>query len=348
MLEVIKPFLDPDQCGIKGMSTTHYLINFLHFIQSNLDVKRPNAVIGAFIDMSKAFNRVDHNILIEDLFKMGCPAWLLKTVISFLSNRTLIVNFKGSKSLPKQLPGGSPQGTFLGVICFIVKFNSALLRPPIVRNNLLNQSKAVKAKYVDDSSIAVSVPLDDLLERDPEKRVKPLNFSERTEHVLPKTNNLLQSYLDEVEQFVEVNGMKINKLKTKVIKYTRTKVLDFPLEVAFKDNKNLEVVTHMKLLGVMISDSLKWDMNTDYICQKARGKIWLIRNMKHSGLNQMQLVDAYKKEVRSILEMAVPVWNSGLTLQQVLKIERVQKIGLSAFLDTNYKSYENSLKKLKL
>ena len=128
LLERTGKFLDPDQHGVKGLSITHYLIKFLHFIQSSLDLKEPTAVIGAFIEMSKAFNRVNHNILIEDLFLMKCPAFLIKLVMSFLGQRTLILSYKGEFSSPLELPAGSPQGTVLGIICFIVKFNGALLK----------------------------------------------------------------------------------------------------------------------------------------------------------------------------------------------------------------------------
>ena len=70
----------------------------------------------------------------------------------FLSDRVLILSYKGSISSPKDLPAGAPQGTLLGVVCFIVKFNGALLRPAIPRPQLT--SEAMKAKYMDDISIA--------------------------------------------------------------------------------------------------------------------------------------------------------------------------------------------------
>ena len=104
----------------------------------------------------------------------------------------------------------------------------------------------------------------------------------------------------------------------------------------------------MKLLGVIVSDSLKWGPNTDFICKRAKSKIWLLRNMKESGLTDSQVVDAYKKEVRSLLELAVPVWNSGLTQSQCLQIERVQKNALSAILGFRYISYKHALKSLSL
>ena len=136
----------------------------------------------------------------------------------------------------------------------------------------------------------------------------PLNFSERTKECLPNGNNLLLAYMADFEEFTNKNGMYINRNKSKVMKFSRSQSHDFPLEVSFSDNECLEVVSSMKLLGVIVSDSLKWGQNTDFICKKAKSKIWLLRNMKESGLTDSQLVDAYKKEVRSLVELAVPVW----------------------------------------
>ena len=70
------------------------------------------------------------------------------------------------------------------------------------------------------------------------------------------------------------------------MKFSRAHKLDFPLEVCFSDNVNLEVIEKTKLLGIIINNRLKWDDNTDYISEKARKKLWLIRNMKLSGLTQ--------------------------------------------------------------
>ena len=70
--------------------------------------------------------------------------------------------------------------------------------------------------------------------------------------------------------------------------------------------------------------------------------------MKKSGLTISQLVDAYKKEVRSLLELAVPVWSQGITVDQSLKIERVQKAALSTITDDYNESYDVLLEKYKL
>ena len=61
---------------------------------------------------------------------------------------------------------------------------------------------------------------------------------------------------------------------------------------------NLEVIDTVKLLKIQVSDSLKLDKNTGYLCHKAKTKIYLLRSIKRSGLTQELVKDAYKKEVR--------------------------------------------------
>ena len=77
--------------------------------------------------MSKAFNRVDNTLLIQDLFDMHTPAWLLKILISYLSNRSMYLSYNGAQSTQKPLQGGGPQGAYLGGILLMLKYNGAFL-----------------------------------------------------------------------------------------------------------------------------------------------------------------------------------------------------------------------------
>ena len=56
---------------------------------------------------------------------MGVPGWLLKVVMAFLSNRKMVLRYKGEVSSLKDLPGGGPQGTLLGLLLFLVYINEA-------------------------------------------------------------------------------------------------------------------------------------------------------------------------------------------------------------------------------
>ena len=88
-------------------------------------------------------------------------------------------------------------------------------------------------------------------------------------------------------------------------------------------------------------DTFFWDTR---ICQKARQKLWILRRMVKLGLNKEILFDVYSKEVRSMLELAVPAWHSGLTRQQSTDIERIQKISFKLILGDNYENYQQACK----
>ena len=135
----IEPFIDPGQCGgLKGSSITYYLVKLLHFVHSYLDRSTPHAVLLALVDLEKAFNRVSHQLVIEDLADMNVPGWLLLILISYLTERSMYMRYRGSTSTRKLLPGSSPQGAYLGILLFIIIFNGALLRPAVFLLHLIS------------------------------------------------------------------------------------------------------------------------------------------------------------------------------------------------------------------
>ena len=85
-----------------------------------------------------------------------------------------------------------------------------------------------------------------------------------------------------------------------------------------------------------------------YIVNRANRKLWTLRRLKKIGTKTNDLLDVYYKQIRSILELAVPVWHSSLISHDRNRIERVQKSALSIILGRNYKSYNRALKYLKL
>ena len=161
----------------------------------------------------------------------------------------------------------------------------------------------------------MSLNLKKCLELDQIIRPRPLNYRERTQHVVPALNNLLQAYIQDTENYSIANKMVINKKKTQVMMFNKSRKWDFPPEIRFNDGTLLDVISETKLVGVMITDNLSWHKNTLYICQKARQKLWILRRMINLGLSDYLLYDVYCKEIRSLVEFAVPVWHPALTLK---------------------------------
>ena len=83
------------------------------------------ATLMAGVDISKGFNLIEHNECITRISDMGCPNWLLRILISYLSKRQLIVRFQGKQSRKAPLNSGCGQGTLLGLFCFCITFNGA-------------------------------------------------------------------------------------------------------------------------------------------------------------------------------------------------------------------------------
>ena len=113
--------------------------------------------------------------------------------------------------------------------------------------------------------------------------------------------------------------MKINVKKTKVMLFNTAKKHDFTPTMRIEDDL-LEVVEEFKLLGVKITNDLKWNTNTKYITTKAYSRLWMLRRLKTFGANQMELIDCYIKQVRSVLEYSAVVWHAGLTLMNTADI----------------------------
>ena len=191
----------------------------------------------------------------------------------------MTLTFKGEQSSSQPLPAGIPQGAYLGGLIFIIKFNGAFLRPEIPRNSILAESKSEKLKYIDDGTVAVCVDLQKCLVPDDSIRPYPLNYHERTGHILPEENNMMQIYIKEAENYASRNKMVINTKKTDFMVFTNARALDFPPELYFNDESRLKIVTEKLLLGVVVSSDLKWAKNTTFMCEKARRNLWILKKM---------------------------------------------------------------------
>ena len=318
--------------------------------RNDQDSTAPIAILACMVDFSKAFNRIDHNILVTKLSDLGVPGWLLKIVMAFLSDRRMIVRYQGRESTSKYVPGGGPQGTLLGLLLFLILINDLGFEDQennagdlITRKNNLKAANVIHLKFVDDLTLAESINLKENLEFVPES-VRPLpdSFHAKTGHVLPSQNSQVFHQLLRTEEYSKKNLMQINKKKTKVMVFNPCKAWDFQPELSLA-NQELDMVEEMRLLGVVIRSDLKWTSNTEQMVVKAYKRLWSMRRLKVMGATVDDLKDVFIKQVRSVLELAVPAWNSALSQEDIKDIERVQKTALHIMLGDSYQSYVNAL-----
>ena len=96
-------------------------MNFI--LKSTYNPNKQTVVVNLLADWSKAFNKVNHNMFMRILIALKLPQWLLRLLLSYLKNRKMILRFRNCSSLPRDLPGGCPQGTLIGVILYILYIN---------------------------------------------------------------------------------------------------------------------------------------------------------------------------------------------------------------------------------
>ena len=181
-------------------------------------------------------------------------------------------------------------------------------------------------------------------ERDPNPTpVLPRQYHERTGHTLKPENNVLQELLDKLKTYADENKMKINETKTKIMIFNQATSIDVLPRVYMTPEKTLEVVEEMKLLGIMIRSDMKWSSNTRNLTNKCYKRMWMLRNLKRHGANEDQLLRTYYQQIRSIAEMACPVWNGGITLHDKMALERIQKTALAIIMGSKYTSYSEAL-----
>ena len=130
--------------------------------------------------------------------------------------------------------------------------------------------------------------------------------------------------------------------------FNTSKKFDFPPELSFSNGDILEVVDETLLLGISITTDLRWKSNTQVIFKKAMAKMWLLRRMKNINIESSIILDYYLKEIRILAEHGVAIWNSGLTVYQVQKLENIQRVALKIILGEKYTSYESARAKFGL
>ena len=199
--------LDKEQFGgQKGSSISHYLIEMTNFILYNQDLKKPQAILATYLDYKQGFNRCQHSIFIEIIAKdYNAPGWLVRILVGYLKLRKLKIRYKKKVGEEEDIPGGAAQGGPLGLWVFLFMIDCAgpktntepigqIITKPIKQRKRMSTTKK---KWIDDFTVLACIDLKNTLvvNREP---VRPVQFHERTEHLLPRKDNSLQDEIDNI------------------------------------------------------------------------------------------------------------------------------------------------------
>ena len=245
----------------KEHSTEGAAIELIDRVLQDLDKNEDPFAI--FLDLSKAFDTIDHGILLKKLSHYGIRGTTLNWFESYLSNRTQYVSFKNIKSRLRTIITGVPQGSILGPLLFIIYIND--IKNSTTLFDILG--------FADDTTLYGSV-----------KRFKEITLESGS--VAASINKEIAK----VSDWLAINKLSLNASKTKQMHFffhqdsTRNICTENPniqtgIPLKINDQK-INRVNKFNFLGTQITSTLSWKAHTDFICAKISKNVGMLRHLK--------------------------------------------------------------------
>jgi hypothetical protein len=218
----------------------HSLASLINNVATAID--RNQIAAGVFIDLSKAFDTLDHEILFTKLQHYGTRGVALQWIKSYFCNREQFVQYDETCSSMEKLKCGVPQSSILGPLFFILYINHL--------PNALELSKSYL--FADYISIYYS-----------NSDTKQLEF-------------VFNSELRKLDIWMKSNKLSVNISKTNyIIFWPRQKKIYLNLVIQY-NNEMITQKQYIKFLGVYIDEHLSWKEHINYICNKIAKSVGII------------------------------------------------------------------------
>ena len=292
----INNVLHKHQYGFRpGYSTDQALIHMTDTIRDAFDKKEH--LVGVFMDLAKAFDSINHTILIRKLHEYGLKvdSSANKWITSYLNNRCQQVKYNGTLSDKRQVVCGVPQGSQLGPLLFLLYINDICQSSEILTFIL----------FADDTNAYI--------------RGKDIE----------QLFNILNVELAKVAKWLDANQLCLNVGKTQYMIFSNRHV-NVTHDIMMKGIA-LECVPYTKFLGVIVDCKLHWKENIMYIRNKMSKCIAILYKVNRILSTSVKL-RLYKTFIQPYLTYCNTVW--GTTYPSTLKpLEIMQKRAIKMALN---------------
>ena len=269
-----KEFFNKYQAGFsKGRSPQEHIFCLT---QDTLNgFKERKCTVAAFLDAQAAFDSVWSNGLKFKIKRIGLPAQLENILFSFLDDRSLIVDENGSKSSIVNLNAGTPQGSCLSPVLYLIYVNDL--------SEDLNHEKVQLSQYADDVSLR------------------------STHSSMKEAFSRLQEGITALESWCKRWQVILNPAKSKVLVFTRCPrhEKEGPIHIRLF-NEDIQTAKEVEFLGVVFDSYMTWEPQNAKIISKAYNRLNLLRVV--AGLtkkkNPSLLVKLYRSIILSLSEYA--------------------------------------------
>ena len=282
--------LYPSRYGFRSKRSCEQVITEL--VGNILQSKNQNDhCASVFLDLSKAFDTLDHTILLQKLERYGIRGIALEWFRNYLKDRSLVAKITtGSNSIVRsesyKITYSAAQGSCMGPLLFIIFMNNIHLLP--VYSNII--------LFADDTTIFNS-----------HKSVKSLK------------------YMLEHDLSLMMNWFKANKLSLNLDKTVGMKFWDSSKTFTLKvDGMAINMTNCVKFLGLHIDRNLTWQNHLSHLIEKLQTNRQMLSLGKHL-LNQQCMKNIYHSHVQMHITYGLSVWGSMITQQKVHEIFNIQK-----------------------
>ena len=263
-----------------------------------------------YIDFAKAFDKVDHGILLHKVKQQGISGHIGRWIHNFLTNRSQIVTIQGQWSAPSTVLSGVPQGSVLGPLLFLIMVND-------IDSGLRHSTTT---SFADDTRIR-----------------KQIKSQEET--------NLMQKDLNTIMEWADINNMALNRDKFELLRYGKNNNTKSETNYQCQDH-NIKAKDHVKDLGVYMSSDGTFSHHYSKITQAARQLSgWILRTF--TTREKTCMLTLWKSLVLPKMEYCCQLWSPHKTTD-IMSIEAIQRSFTSRIAGLNHLNYWERLKHLNL
>ena len=238
----LNKIINEKQFGFKrNCSTENAILNTITEVSNNLEQKK--STLSIFLDLRKAFETVDHSLLLHKLRQYGIRGSALELIKSFLNNRMQYVLANGVKSSCRKVTCGIPQGSTLGPLFFVIFINDIFMCSDFKIN-----------LFADDAYLSLC-----------DSSIKALEEKANEE-------------LIKIDAWIKTNKLALNVTKSTFIVFSKIK---HRRSIKLKIGSNfLEESEEVKYLGVLLDKNLGWSPQIAKVEKKIASSCWAMSKIK--------------------------------------------------------------------
>ena len=300
-------FLSPSQFGFqKGKSTICALTKFIEFLYESINNKKTS--ISVFIDLKKAYDTIDHKILLDKAFKMGIRGLAHHFLQSFLSDRFQCVRVRDAESDWLPITRGVPQGSVLASFLFLIYINDLPTVSPNISSILFADDTTFYKAGNDINALS-------------------LQFN---------------SELNKIKTWCQTNRLSLNISKTFMMQFG----FGTPGQTSeiFIDNEPIQQKHSEKFLGIIIDKKLNFAEHIKHLCQKVSRTIGIFYKLR-DHVPKTILISIYYSLAYPYFTYGNILWG-GSYATHLKPLELLQKKLIRIICNTTYLAHTTPLFKL--